>query len=120
LAIDGTYECEVKTPMGTMPVKMKLTSEGDILGGSCSTAQGEQVISGKLPAPDEIVFSTKVKGPMGHMNLNVSGKIKGDEIIGQVKAGIFGKALFQGKKIKVADSTNKPDTKDTMGKTAKG
>jgi hypothetical protein len=120
LAIDGTYECEVKTPMGTMPVKMRLTSEGDVLGGSCSMAQGEQVISGKLPAPDEIAFSTKVKGPMGHMNLNVSGKIKGDEISGQVKAGIFGNASFKGKKIKAADPPTKPDSKDALGKTAKG
>lgn len=119
MAIDGTYECEVKTPMGTMPVKMKLTSEGDVLGGSCSTAQGEQAISGRLPAPDEIAFSAKVKGPMGHMNLNVSGKIKDDEITGQVKAGIFGKASFSGKKIKAADSANKTVPKVTTAKTAK-
>jgi hypothetical protein len=100
MAIDGTYECEVKTPMGAMPVKMKLSTEGDNLVGSCSTEHGEQAIVGKCPAPDEISFSTKVKIPMGHMNLNVSGKVQGDEITGQVKAGIFGKATFKGKKVK--------------------
>jgi hypothetical protein len=99
MSIDGTYDCEVKTPMGTMPVKVKLTTDGDILGGSCSTPQGEQVISGKLPAPDEIAFSTKVKGPMGQMHLEVKGKVIGDEIAGQVKAGLFGKATFKGKKV---------------------
>jgi hypothetical protein len=104
LAIDGTYNCEVKTPMGTMPVKMVLTTDGDILGGSCSTDKGEQLISGKLPAPDEIAFSTKVKGPLGNMNLNVSAKISGDEIAGQVKAGFFGKATFTGKKVQNNDA----------------
>jgi hypothetical protein len=99
MAIDGTWDCEVITSMGTMPVKMKLTTEGDILGGSCSTPLGDQVISGKLPAPDEIAFSTKVKGPMGPMHLDVKAKISGNDIAGQVKAGIFGKASFKGKKV---------------------
>jgi hypothetical protein len=99
LAIDGTYECEVITPMGTMPVKMKLTTEGDVLGGSCSTPMGDRVIAGKVPAPDEIAFSTKVKGPMGQMHLDIKGKISGNDIAGQVKAGIFGKATFKGKKV---------------------
>jgi hypothetical protein len=103
LAIDGTYNCEVKTPMGTMPVKMMLTTDGDILGGSCSTAMGDRVISGKLPKPDEIAFSTKVKGPMGDMLLEVSAKISGDDISGQVKAGKFGTVRLKGKKAQKAD-----------------
>jgi hypothetical protein len=99
MAIDGTYNCEVKTPMGVMPVKMMLTTEGEVLGGSCSTPMGDRVITGKLPSPDEIAFSTRVKGPMGDMQLDVSAKISGNDIAGQVKAGMFGKASFKGKKV---------------------
>lgn len=96
MSIDGTYHCELKTPMGNMPVKMMLTSEGDLLGGSCSTQFGERVIAGKLPSPNEIAFSAKVNSPLGEMLLEVSAKITGKDISGQVRAGRYGTYPFKG------------------------
>jgi hypothetical protein len=98
MSIDGTYLCEVKTPMGSMPVKMILTTDGDILGGSCYTQLGDRDITGTLPSPDEIAFSSKVKSPMGEVLLEVKAKISGSDITGQVKAGRFGTHPLKGKK----------------------
>jgi hypothetical protein len=98
MSIDGTYNCEVKTPMGTMPVKMVLTTDGDILGGSCSTQLGDRNITGTLPSPDQIAFSAKVKSPMGEVLLEVNAKINGNDINGKVKAGRFGTHALTGKK----------------------
>lgn len=99
MAIDGTYNCEVKTPMGTMPIKMILTTNGNKLNGSCSTPMGDKVIGGTIPSPDEIAFSTKVSSPMGEMVLEITAKISGNDIAGQVKAGNFGTAPLKGKKV---------------------
>jgi hypothetical protein len=99
VAIDGIYNCEVKSMLGNMPVKMQLTTDGDILGGSCSTPMGDRAINGRLPAPDQIAFSTRVKGPLGEVTLEINAKINGNDITGQVNAGRYGKASFKGKKV---------------------
>ncbi len=96
MSVDGTYHCDVKTPMGSIPVKMMLTSDGEVLGGSCSTQSGDRVIAGRLPSPNEIAFAAKVKSPMGEVLLEVSAKINGKDIAGQVKVGRFGTYPFTG------------------------
>jgi hypothetical protein len=99
MSIDGTYDCELNSPMGILPVKMTLTTCGDTFGGSCNTPLGNRNISGTLAAPDQIAFTTRVKYMLVSVILEVQAQVKDNEINGQVKAGRYGTAQLKGKKI---------------------
>jgi hypothetical protein len=99
MSIDGTYDCEVNSAMGVLPVKMTLTTCGDTFGGSCHTPLGSRKISGTMAAPDRIAFTTKVRYMLVSVLLEVQAQIEGDKISGHVKAGSYGTAQLKGKKV---------------------
>jgi len=99
LAIEGTYQCDVKTAFGVFAVKMKFSPNGEAINVDCSTQWGDKSVSGQLKGPDTVVFSARVNSPMGPVTLDVNAVVKGDELSGKVKAGLFGNASIKGKKI---------------------
>jgi len=98
MAVDGTYNIEVETPMGNRPGKLTLKAKGKALSGSYATEMGEQSFTGGTVSGNEFAFSTEITTPMGKINLGFKGKVTGNEISGQVQAGEFGSSPFKGKK----------------------
>jgi hypothetical protein len=98
LTIDGTYNCEAKTLLGTFPVKITLTSAGLDLNVLCSTQWGDKTVAGKVTSDNQIAFSSYVTSPLGEIFLEVEAKITGDNLSGKVKAGKLGTAPFKGKR----------------------
>ncbi len=99
MAIDGTYNIEVNTPMGTQSMKLSLKVDGNALSGSMDTPMGGvQEFSGGTVNGDEVAWSMEISTPMGKMTLEHKAKITGDEITGEVKAGDFGTSPFKGKR----------------------
>lgn len=96
MAIDGTYNIEMNTPMGTQPGKLTLKTDGDALSGTFSSAQGEQSFQGGTVSGEEIAWSIQMSGPMGEMKLDFKGSVSGDDISGEVQLGSFGSATFKG------------------------
>jgi hypothetical protein len=41
----------------------------------------------------------EIESPMGKMNLEYKGKVTGDDITGEVKAGDFGSSPFKGRRV---------------------
>jgi hypothetical protein len=96
MAVDGTYNIEVETPMGTRPSKLTLKSEGSSLSGTHSSEMGEQSFQGGTVTGDDFAFSMTMSSPMGEMKLDFKGTVSGNAITGQVQAGAFGTSPFKG------------------------
>jgi hypothetical protein len=98
MAVDGTYETTVRTPMGSQAGKLELKTEGSVLTGSMQGMMGTDPIQNGTVNGDEIEFILETKSPMGPLKLTVKGKVDGDEISGQVTTP-FGPAPLTGKRV---------------------
>ena len=98
MAVDGTYNIEMETPMGKRPGKLTLKADGNSLSGNYGTEQGEQSFTDGTVDGDNVAWSATVSGPMGQMKLDFKGTVSGNEISGQVQLGSFGSATFKGTK----------------------
>lgn len=99
MAIDGTYEIEVNTPVGKMKGKLILKTDGDSLSGAIETSMGNSDFSGGSVNGDEFSSIIDMKSPMGKIQLETKGKVTGDAIAGEVKMGNFGTSEFSGKRL---------------------
>lgn len=99
MAVDGTYDIEIDTPIGKQSAKLTLKAEGAALSGRVESQMGSQEFSGGSVNGDETTWSMEIDSPMGKMELEYIAKVTGDEIAGEVKMGSFGKSPFKGKKV---------------------
>lgn len=99
MAIDGTYVIELETPIGKQTATVVLKADGNALSGSVEASLGGlNEFSGGTVNGDEVDWAMNVKSPIGSINLEYKGKITGDEITGEIKAGNFGTSPFKGKR----------------------
>ncbi|MCA9823641.1 MAG: hypothetical protein KC482_04190 [Dehalococcoidia bacterium] len=96
MAVDGTYNVTMKTPMGDRPATLNLSAAGDALSGSFSSERGDVAIQDGSASGDDIKFSMMFAGPMGEMKLDFAGKVDGDKIGGSVQFGAFGSGTWEG------------------------
>ncbi len=96
MAVDGTYNIEMTTPMGARPGKLTLKTDGGSLSGTYTAEQGDNAFKDGTVSGEEIAFSVKVNAPMGEITIGVKGTVSGDTISGQVQLGSFGSAPFKG------------------------
>jgi len=99
MAVDGTYEVTVDTPMGAQSMKLTLKTDGGALSGSIDSPLGAQDFSGGSVSGDDISWQMEINSPIGKMNLEYKGKVTVDDIAGEVKAGDFGTSPFKGKRV---------------------
>jgi hypothetical protein len=99
MAVDGTYNIEIDTPMGKQSAKLTLKADGGALSGTMESSFGTQEFSGGIVTGDEIAWNMEISSPMGKMSLEYKGKVAGDEISGEMKAGNFGTSPFKGKRV---------------------
>lgn len=98
MAVDGTYNIEIETPMGKMTDKLTLKTAGTKLSGTIQSQFGTNSFSGGTVKGNEVSWNMEISGPMGQMKLAYKGKVTGNNISGEVKAGDFGTSTFKGKK----------------------
>lgn len=96
MAVDGTYNLEMDTPMGKRTSKLILKTDGGSLSGTHSDEMGENSFTDGTVSGDEFEFSMKVSSPMGEFQLSFKGTVSGDNVSGQVQAGDFGSFPFNG------------------------
>lgn len=99
MAVDGTYKIEIDTPMGKQESKLTLKSDGAKLSGAMESSFGKNDFTGGAVKGNEVSFSMEITSPMGKMKLDFKGKVAGNDISGEVKAGDFGSSPFKGKKV---------------------
>ena len=98
MAVDGTYQIEIDTPMGKQEAKLTLKAAGAKLTGTMESAMGKNDFTGAVKG-NEVSWDMEINSPMGKMALSYKGKIAGSDISGEVVAGSFGSSPFKGKKV---------------------
>ena len=99
MAIDGTYKIEIDTPMGKQESTLTIKTAGNKLSGTMDSMFGKSDFSGGTVKGDAVAWTMQISSPMGDMKLEYSGKVSGNDISGEVKAGDFGTSPFKGKKV---------------------
>ncbi|HEY97076.1 MAG TPA: hypothetical protein G4O16_02715 [Dehalococcoidia bacterium] len=99
MAVDGTYEITIDTPMGAQTATLTLKTDGDALSGKIDSPLGAQEFSGGSVSGDDITWQMEIDSPMGKINLEYKAKVTGDDIAGEVKAGGFGSSPLKGKRV---------------------
>ena len=97
MAVDGTYNVQWSSAMGTTPGIITLKEDGNSLSGSVSSDQGTTQFEGGKVSGDEFEWSMEVNAPqVGQLKVDVKGTVSGDEISGQAQFGPYGSATFKG------------------------
>jgi hypothetical protein len=95
MAVDGTWNLVVNTPMGAQESTLVISASGATLTGTQSAGSGEgRPIEGTVDGND-ISWTASITKPMP-MTLEFSGTVDGDNLTGNVKLGMFGSAPFTG------------------------
>ena len=96
MAIDGTYNITIHTPMGDQEAKLTLKTDGSTLTGNSESAMAgiSEIEDGKVNG-NELTWTENVKTPMGPFTLNVTVTVEGDKISGEVNTP-FGPSPLEG------------------------
>jgi hypothetical protein len=97
MALEGTWNLTMNSPMGPRPVKAEFTTTGNAIGGSFVGDAGAAPVTGTIDG-DAASFAATVAGPMGQLELKFAGTVAGNSISGTVQFGAFGSGTFTGEK----------------------
>lgn len=95
MAVDGTWNLTMETPMGERRSKLTLKSSGGTLTGT-QEAEGNttEIFEGSVNG-DDASWKVSITNPMP-LTLTFNGSVSGDTISGQADTGMFGSFPFQG------------------------
>jgi hypothetical protein len=96
MAVDGTWNITLSTPMGERPAQLTLKTDGNALSGTFGGERGTQEFSGGTVDGNTVNWKTMFTGAMGPMELTFAGTVDGDSIGGTVQFGAFGSGSFKG------------------------
>ena len=98
MAVDGTYETVVKSPMGDQKATLTVKSDGDTWTGTQAGAMGStEITDGKVDG-NKLTWSVSITVPMP-MTLTNEATVDGDTISGTVTAGAFGSFPLSGTRV---------------------
>jgi len=98
MAINGTYNVTIDTPMGAQTGNVTFKCDGSALSGTYQTSRGSQTFTGSAEG-ENAKWAITVPSPMGgQINLSFSCKVSDHDLTGTVQLGQFGTAPIKGKK----------------------
>lgn len=89
MAIDGTWNVRMDTPMGERTSTLEAKAEGGALTGTQAAEGNSGPIFDGTISGDAVAWKISITSPMP-MTLEFNGTVSGDSISGQMKAGGFG------------------------------
>ena len=96
MAIDGTWNLKLQTPMGERPVTVRLDATDGALGGAMA---GETaILPGGTTDGTTATWSVMFSGAAGEMKLDFEGMVDGETLSGTVQFGGFGTGTFEGER----------------------
>ena len=97
MAVDGTWQLTITTPMGTQESTLVIAADGAKLTGTQSAGfggEGKPIEDGTVNG-NEIRWNASITKPMP-MTLVFKGTVEGDTLSGTVRLGMFGNSSFTG------------------------
>jgi hypothetical protein len=97
MAVDGTWNLTMETPMGERPSTLVVKVAGGKLEGTQSAeGQTAQIFEGRVNGND-LGWKVSITQPMP-LTLDFSGTVEGDAMTGSVQLGMFGSSPFRAKR----------------------
>jgi len=94
MAVDGTWNLTLNTPMGAQNSTLTLASSGDTVTGKMEGPQGTvDIENGKVNGND---VTWDITAAQMNMTIGFKGTVDGDTIKGSASLGAFGEAQFEG------------------------
>lgn len=97
MAVDGTWNVTVNSPMGAQKSSVTLKADGTTLTGTGSGPDGVKDIADGKVSGNDVSWKISISSPFP-MTLEFAGVVDGDKIAGSVKAGTFGSFPFAGER----------------------
>lgn len=97
MAVDGTWNVSVQSPMGEQKATLTLKNDGGALSGTAKAAAGQMDIANGKVEGDKATWSMTIQQPFP-MTLDYDVIVAGDEMRGMVKAGAFGSFPMTGQR----------------------
>ena len=96
MAIDGTWNIVMKTPIGDQQATLALSANGQSVQGTMSSgSMGATTLRDGTTDGKTASWKADISQPMS-MTLEFTADIEGDTISGNAKLGMFGNAPFTG------------------------
>lgn len=95
MAVDGTWNIAIETPMGTRNSTLVLKTEGGALKGTQSEGPDSTEIAEGTVSGNQATWKVSITKPMP-MDLEFSAEVDGDKISGQAATAMFGSFPFTG------------------------
>jgi hypothetical protein len=97
MAVDGTWELTMQTPMGERQSSVALTSSGGTLTGT-QTAEGDSTaIADGTVSGNSVGWKVSITNPMP-LTLEFAGTVDGDQMSGDMNISGFGSWPYAGKR----------------------
>jgi hypothetical protein len=97
MAIDGTWNIDMETPMGTQSASLQLASAGATLTGKMMGSGGAVDLADGRIDGNKAFWKADIKQPMA-LTLEFAVTVDGGSMSGNVKLGMFGDAPLKGKR----------------------
>jgi hypothetical protein len=95
--VTGDWDVTFESPQGPMTVTVSLTTDGGKASGQLATPMGKVPLAGTTTADSfDVTATLDVQGTP--LPLGLTGKVNGDALTGNIKAGDFGQFPFTGKR----------------------
>lgn len=95
MAVDGSFNITVYTPMGPQRSKVTFKTAGNALSGTSENPMaGVTAFAGTVNG-NEVQWAENVNTPMGPLKIDFKGTVDGDKISGQAVT-MFGPSPFDG------------------------
>jgi hypothetical protein len=97
MAVDGSWNISIETPIGTKQATLDLAASGDALTGTqAADGNSTSITDGKVDG-NKVSWKVAITNPMP-MTLEFEGAVDGDKISGNANAGAFGALPFSVKR----------------------
>jgi hypothetical protein len=97
MAVDGTWNITMSTPMGERNAPLTLKNAGGALTGTMAAeGQSTEIFDGTTSG-DDVAWKVSITNPMP-LTLAFSGKVSGDSMSGEMGIGPMGSFPFTGTK----------------------
>ncbi len=95
MAIDGTWNVTLHSPLGERTATLTLKAAGGALTGTMAAEGGTTEIYDGSVVADMVKWKVNIQNPMP-LTLEFSGTVAGDKVSGNVETGAFGGFPFDG------------------------
>jgi len=95
MSVDGTWNVTLQTPMGAQAGTLTFVTDGGVLTGEMSGAQGTLALEEGTCDGNELSWTVNMTSPMP-IKVEATATVNGDAITGEAKLGAFGTATFEG------------------------